>query len=1028
MTASAAPPDADPEPPLPAPIVTAEPQITVTGLVEPLTGAVLTGWALDTERDTPCEITVLDETGAVAARGRADQHRSDLAAYGFGRSDFAFRLAIPNLGQGGALRILADAAELIGSPLETGPGVWDGVVSVHDGWAEGWVHERRLSFDPPVVTLFDQDDIELGQGETIGSDAGTPFRPARFRIRLHPAAWRRPELALRATVPGPGPGAGPIVFATTQTCLTLTFCLDHIDATGCAGWAFCPEAPSTPLAIEVRRDGALVGEVTADQPRGDLRDAYPATWRSGFEVVLPPPSPPQQRPCTLSFRLGGCEAELFGGPFLVGQRGDFIAPAQRMASLAHRIALDPVERGVLTQALAGYIAQCRADIAADQCYRTTAPVWPSPRRFSVVIPVYRGVEITRACIDSVIAHRTADTDAVVLVDDASPDLEMADLLESYAGLPHVFVLTNDQNRGFVGSANRAFAFCREGDVILLNSDTRVFAGVLEELWSAAQSAAEIGTATALSNNATIFSYPVTDQGCETLDDIGWDETASVALQHNRGRVFDVPTGHGFCMLIRRAVLDLLDGFDESFGRGYGEENDLCRRAADLGFRNVAAAGAFVEHRESVSFGSDKSALLHANLQLLERRYPEYAAEVRASLRRDDLRGARWAIDAARLDQASTAGSRFTLVLRNWLEGGTRQAIVDIEARIGYEGSPPLDLCIDIDGVMRLTCGVPRLVAVFGPGEHAALFAMLDPLAIDSVMIHQLLGFSAAFVDALRTWCNGRATQFYLHDFYTVCPRVTMIDAIGEFCDVAPVEICTRCVALGGAHDASRMTELTPAEHRALFDRLLRGADRVVAPSASAAGYFSRAFPDIRVAIEPHPEPPASYQVPIRNGSADAVALLGALGPHKGSAKLLEIARRAWMVAPALRFHVIGYTDIDAELRAIGNVSVTGPYRPFELADLVAASGARVALFLHRWPETFSYTLSEAVQLGLVPLVPDIGAPAERVRAAGFGHVFKFPIDPTDVVALLAALSAGRIPLAPGHASPACFATPAGAAA
>jgi hypothetical protein len=69
-----------------------------------------------------------------------------------------------------------------------------------------------------------------------------------------------------------------------------------------------------------------------------------------------------------------------------------------------------------------------------------------------------------------------------------------------------------------------------------------------------------------------------------------------------------------------------------------------------------------------------------------------------------------------------------------------------------------------------------------------------------------------------------------------------------------------------------------------------------------------------------------------------------------------------------------------------------------------------------------------VQLGLVPLVPDIGAPAERVRAAGFGHVFNFPIDPTDVVALLAALSAGRIPLAPGHASPACFATPAGAAA
>jgi glycosyltransferase involved in cell wall biosynthesis len=208
----------------------------------------------------------------------------------------------------------------------------------------------------------------------------------------------------------------------------------------------------------------------------------------------------------------------------------------------------------------------------------------------------------------------------------------------------------------------------------------------------------------------------------------------------------------------------------------------------------------------------------------------------------------------------------------------------------------------------------------------------------------------------------------------------------------------------------------------LFAAVLGGMTRVIAPSRSAAATLRRGFDAIDPSVEPHPEPPASYLVDLRAGSPRGIVLLGAMGPHKGSAKLLDIARRAWLAAPELRFHVIGYTDIDARLRAIGNVTVTGPYKPYELASLVEASGAALALFLHNWPETFSYTLSEAVQLGLVPLVPDIGAPADRVREAGFGHVFGFPIDAAEVVTLLRGIAEGRIPLVAPGASPSCFAT------
>jgi glycosyltransferase involved in cell wall biosynthesis len=248
----------------------------------------------------------------------------------------------------------------------------------------------------------------------------------------------------------------------------------------------------------------------------------------------------------------------------------------------------------------------------------------------------------------------------------------------------------------------------------------------------------------------------------------------------------------------------------------------------------------------------------------------------------------------------------------------------------------------------------------------------------------------------------------------------MINAVGDFCDAAPVPVCERCIDLGGAHAASRMTDLGPASHRAMFAGLLSSAHQVVAPSASAARYLRRAFPDLAVTVIPHPEGAVTFAEAARSGDDHEITLFGAIGPHKGSAKLLEIAQRAKLAHPLLRFRVIGHTDIDERLLGLGNVTITGPYDPQDLAQLGAAATGRLALFLSGWPETYCYTLSEAVQLGFIPLVPDLGALAERVRAAGFGVVFPFPIDAVQVLELIENIAAGKVKLRETHASPSSY--------
>jgi glycosyltransferase involved in cell wall biosynthesis len=53
-----------------------------------------------------------------------------------------------------------------------------------------------------------------------------------------------------------------------------------------------------------------------------------------------------------------------------------------------------------------------------------------------------------------------------------------------------------------------------------------------------------------------------------------------------------------------------------------------------------------------------------------------------------------------------------------------------------------------------------------------------------------------------------------------------------------------------------------------------------------------------------------------------------------------------------------------------------------------------------WPETFSYTLSEAWRLGLYPVALDIGAPAERIREIRAGTIVPFTQNPRDIVTAL----------------------------
>ena len=251
---------------------------------------------------------------------------------------------------------------------------------------------------------------------------------------------------------------------------------------------------------------------------------------------------------------------------------------------------------------------------------------------AIVVPVYDAPASVERCLDSVLAHTTGRAQLIV-IDDASPDLAIAPLLDRYASIGNVRILRNASNLGFTATANRGIAQASRADVVLLNADTEVGPNWLSGLRRAAYCAADVATATAVSDNAGAFSVPELERENPLPAGLSLEDAAR-ALWQDAGRAYpELPTGNGFCMYIRRSVIDAVGALDEAaFPEGYGEENDFCQRASARRFRHVIAGNVFVHHERSRSFGHERRARLgEAGMAVLRQRWPNYEADVGASL-------------------------------------------------------------------------------------------------------------------------------------------------------------------------------------------------------------------------------------------------------------------------------------------------------------------------------------------------------------------------------------------------------------
>ena len=261
---------------------------------------------------------------------------------------------------------------------------------------------------------------------------------------------------------------------------------------------------------------------------------------------------------------------------------------------------------------------------------------------AVIVPVHNAPEELDGCLASLVATVPPDTE-VIVIDDASQVVAVTRVLTHWrqrTGNRWQF-LFQPQNLGFVATVNRGMEMT-SGDVVLLNSDTEVTTGWLEGLQRCLASDSAIATATPWTNNGEIASLP---NFCQANPVPAAPQAVADVIAASGFACYpDIPTAVGFCMAISRLALNQLGLFDaETFGVGYGEENDFSMRAQLAGMRNVLCDDVYVVHLGGRSFGPLGLKPDETSMQKLLALHPSYLEQVQEFITSDPLAPRRHAL-------------------------------------------------------------------------------------------------------------------------------------------------------------------------------------------------------------------------------------------------------------------------------------------------------------------------------------------------------------------------------------------------
>ncbi|MGD8177152.1 glycosyltransferase [Marinimicrobium sp. ARAG 43.8] len=218
---------------------------------------------------------------------------------------------------------------------------------------------------------------------------------------------------------------------------------------------------------------------------------------------------------------------------------------------------------------------------------------------SIIIPVHNKFALTYHCLASLILAWNRASYEVILVDDCSTD-ETVDLLNY---VDNVNLIVNEDNLGFLRNCNKAAKEAKGRYLVMLNNDTEVTSGWLDEMLATFERFEGVGMA------GSKLIYP--DGKLQEAGGIVWGNGQPWNLgnggnpeapEWNYARQADYLSGASF--MVPKTLWDELEGFSDEFAPAYYEDTDFAFKVRSAGYKTLFVPHSVVVHFEGMSNGRD----------------------------------------------------------------------------------------------------------------------------------------------------------------------------------------------------------------------------------------------------------------------------------------------------------------------------------------------------------------------------------------------------------------------------------------
>ena len=612
----------------------------------------------------------------------------------------------------------------------------------------------------------------------------------------------------------------------------------------------------------------------------------------------------------------------------------------------------------------------------------------------IVIPVYNGYKFLENLFKSIIENTTLPY-KIIVGNDKSPDERVLPFLKNIMEKnPEVDIklIDNEENLGFLKTVNKLLKFV-ESHVVILNTDTEVPKYWLERLmYPIFRNENKIASTTPFTNSGTICSFPKYLEDNEIYDNLELKKIDEVFKNVDVEKtMIEVPTGVGFCMGMNYNVLKKIGGFDEVYGMGYCEENDWCQRAIKKGYKNLHITNLFIYHKHGASFLSeDKKRDIQEHYKILLNKFPNYDLDIQKTIRENKLYKLREILEI--LIHFKNNESNILMIDHNLGGGATFYRKQKINEFLKDNKSIILLTYNRNEKKYKMEFLFNNDRKEFFVNEYSFIIKFLKNLQIEKIFFNSIVSYENIFEildDFLKLKKEKNCLmEFPVHDFFCISPDYNLLGESGRY-EGVPLDFEKyEEILKKSKREFKLFCPITDIKlWRENWNKFLQNCENILCFSHSSEEIVEKVYPNIKshFIYIPH-DISGTFKNIYKKETGKKEKVIGILGN-------INLAKGRQVIHDLV--HYIEKNNYSVKIVLIGNIDVdlksekfvkTGSYKKEDIPKLVKEYKIDEFLIPSVWPETFSYTTDEIMQLGYPLTVFDIGAPAERVKNYEKGRV------------------------------------------